>query len=411
MFCADQYDISFTGFDAHGGSIRKGGKFMKKVAVCLLAAVFMLSVSGCGKSNGISPERQEAEHRQSEAEQGGELVLETDTAEPEKNGTGQDRNIASAQDTTVPETVVSDEDASLAQNGQNNNAVDSDMPVVYMTTDISAEGLMEVYEALGASPSGSIAIKLSTGEPGSNYLRTDLIGTLVQSFDSPTIVECNTAYGGSRANTAMHYQVAEDHGYTAIADVDIMDEDGSMTLTVEGGDNLTKNYVGANFANYDYYVILSHFKGHAMAGFGGAIKNISIGIASADGKAHIHSGGTGGSMWGGDQDAFLESMAEAGKSVVDYLDGNILYINVMNRLSVDCDCDGSPAEPDMHDIGILASFDPVALDQACVDLVYAAEDGQSLINRIESRNGLHTLEQAEKIGLGSREYQLVNIDG
>lgn len=285
-----------------------------------------------------------------------------------------------------------------------------DSPVVYMTRDISPEGLHAVYEALGASPSGKIAIKLSTGEPGSNYLRTDLIGDFVQSFENPTIVECNTAYGGSRANTAMHYQVAEDHGYTAIAHVDIMDEDGSMTLPVTDGDNLTENYVGAHFANYDYYIVLSHFKGHSMAGYGGAIKNISIGIASSQGKSHIHSGGTGGSMWGGDQDAFLESMAEAGKSVVDYLQGNILYINVMNRLSVDCDCDGSPAEPDMHDIGILASFDPVALDQACIDLVYQAEDGGSLIQRIESRNGLHTLEQAEKIGLGSRSYSLVSVD-
>lgn len=333
---------------------------MRKIITCLLVAVFMLTISGCGNSNGSMA--------------------------------GQDTGYKSDR---VMDSIVQDTDA----------------PVVYMTTDISAEGLMAVYEALEASPSGNIAIKLSTGEPGSNYLRTDLIGTLVRSFDNPTIVECNTAYGGSRANTAMHYQVAEEHGYTAIADVDIMDEHGSMTLAVEGGDNLTENYVGAAFANYDYYVILSHFKGHAMAGFGGAIKNISIGIASAEGKAHIHSGGTGGSMWGGDQDAFLESMAEAGKSVVDYLDGNILYINVMNRLSVDCDCDGDPAEPDMHDIGILASFDPVALDQACVDLVYGAEDGQSLIGRIESRNGLHTLEQAEKIGLGRREYQLVNIDG
>lgn len=283
-------------------------------------------------------------------------------------------------------------------------------PVVYMTADISSEGLIAVYEALEASPTGNIAVKLSTGEPGSNYLRTDLIGDLVQSFVDPTIVECNTAYGGSRANTAMHYQVAEDHGYTAIADVDIMDENGSMTLPVTGGSNLTENYVGANFANYDYYVVLSHFKGHSMAGYGGAIKNISIGIASSEGKSHIHSGGTGGSMWGGDQDAFLESMAEAGKSVVDYLDGNILYINVMNRLSVDCDCDGNPAEPDMHDIGILASYDPVALDQACIDLVYAAEDGASLVERIESRNGLHTLEHAEAIGLGSRTYELVSID-
>lgn len=289
-------------------------------------------------------------------------------------------------------------------------AADADTPVVYMTTDISSEGLMSIYEALEASPAGNVAAKLSTGEPGSNYLRTDLIGALVQSLEA-TIVECNTAYGGSRSNTAMHYQVAEDHGYTEIADVDIMDEEGSLTLPVEGGDNLTENYVGSHFENYDYYVVLSHFKGHAMAGYGGAIKNISIGIASSEGKAHIHSGGTGGSMWGGDQDAFLESMAEAGKSVVDALAGNILYINVMNRLSVDCDCDGNPAEPDMHDIGILASFDPVAVDQACVDLVYAAEDGESLVNRIESRNGLHTLEQAERIGLGSREYQLVSIDG
>ena len=283
-------------------------------------------------------------------------------------------------------------------------------PVVYMTTDISADGLMAIYAALNWIPGNHVAVKLSTGEPGSNYLRTDLIGDLVKSLDDSTIVECNTAYDGSRSNTAMHYQVAEDHGYTAIADVDIMDENGSMTLPVVGGENLTENFVGANFANYDSFLILSHFKGHAMAGFGGAIKNISIGIASSQGKSHIHSGGTGGSMWSGDQDAFLESMAEAGKSVVEALDGKIVYINVMNRLSVDCDCDGSPAEPDMHDIGILASYDPVALDQACVDLVYAAEDGRSLINRMESRNGIHTLEHAEKIGLGSRTYQLINID-
>lgn len=283
-------------------------------------------------------------------------------------------------------------------------------PVVWMTTDISAQGLMSVYQALQASPGGSVAVKLSTGEPGSNYLRPELIGELVQDLDA-AIVECNTAYGGQRASTAMHYQVAEDHGYTAIAPVDIMDEEGSMTLPVTGGTNLTENYVGSHFADYDYFVVLSHFKGHTMAGYGGAIKNISIGIASAEGKTHIHTGGRGGSMWNADQDAFLESMAEAGKSVVDALDGNILYINVMNRLSVDCDCDSSPAEPDMHDIGILASYDPVALDQACIDLVYAAEDGQSLIDRIESRNGLHTLEHAQAIGLGSRSYQLESIDG
>ena len=292
-------------------------------------------------------------------------------------------------------------------------AENSAAPAVYMTTDISPAGLMAVYEALGWTPTGNVAVKLSTGEPpASNYLRPELIADLVQAVGG-TIVECNTAYGGSRASTAMHYQVAEDHGFTAIAPFQIQDENGSMTLPVAGGTRLTENYVGAAFADYDSYLVLSHFKGHAMAGYGGAIKNISIGLGSSEGKAWIHSGGTSrSSMWGGDQDAFLEAMAEAGKSVSDYL-GNgerIVYVNVMNRLSVDCDCDGNPAEPDMHDIGILASHDPVALDQACIDLVYAAEDGQSLVRRIESRNGLHTLEHAEAIGLGSRAYELVSID-
>lgn len=359
---------------------------MKKRLLSLLLTLSSISLffSGCGQTDSSADgENQVIWDSEQYSSKGSE---ETAVSEP----------VQANYETAVNGLVQTDDPAAV--------------PMVYMTNDISPESLMAVYEALGAAPSGRIAIKLSTGEPGSNYLRTDLIGDFVKSFTDPTIVECNTAYGGSRANTAMHYQVAEDHGYTAIANVDIMDENGSMTLDVKGGDNLTENYVGEHFANYDYYVILSHFKGHAMAGFGGAIKNISIGIASSEGKTHIHSGGTGGSMWSGDQDAFLESMAEAGKSVVDYLDGNILYINVMNRLSVDCDCDGSPSEPDMHDIGILASLDPVALDQACVDLVYGAEDGKTLIKRIESRNGLHTLEQAEKIGLGSREYRLVNID-
>ena len=310
-----------------------------------------------------------------------------------------------AEENILPQKEVVEEEIEEPEDN-----VQGETSVVYMSENISSDSLIAIFDALGAQIEGNVAVKLSTGEPGSNYLRTDLIGDLVQSFDHPTIVECNTAYGGQRASTAMHYQVAEDHGYTAIADVDIMDEEGSMTLPVSGGTHLSENYVGSHFANYDYYVVLSHFKGHAMAGYGGAIKNISIGIASSEGKAHIHSGGTGGSMWSGDQDAFLESMAEAGKSVADYLDGNILYINVMNRLSVDCDCDSSPAEPDMHDIGILASFNPVALDQACIDLVYSAEDGASLIQRIESRNGLLTLEHAQEIGLGSRTYQLVNID-
>jgi uncharacterized Fe-S center protein len=236
-----------------------------------------------------------------------------------------------------------------------------------------------------------------------------LIKDLVQSVKG-TIVESNTAYGRSRANTAMHKQVAKDHGFTDIAAVDILDENGSMSLPVRGGTRLKENFVGAHFANYDYYVVLSHFKGHSMGGFGGAIKNISIGIASSEGKAWIHTAGRSKtSMMGGDQNAFLDSMAEAGKSVVDSLNGKILYINVMNRLSVDCDCNGNPAAPDMHDIGILSSLDPVAIDQACVDLVYAAPDGRSLIQRMESRNAIRTVNHGAEIGLGSKTYTLIKL--
>lgn len=290
---------------------------------------------------------------------------------------------------------------------------EADKPVVYMTRKITSEELMKVYQATAFVPTGKAAVKVSTGEPPhSHYLDPALMKELVQSIDG-TIVECNTAYGGSRAGTAMHRQVAEEHGFTAIADVDIMDEEGSMTLPVSGGSHLSENFVGSHFADYNSFVVLSHFKGHAMAGFGGAIKNISIGIASSEGKAHIHSGGIGGNMWGGSQNDFLESMAEAGKAVSDSLDHgkNIIYVNVMNNLSVDCDCDGNPAEPEMDDIGILASADPVALDQACVDLVYEQKngDGKALVERIESRNGLLTLKHAEEIGLGSRSYELQEI--
>jgi len=280
---------------------------------------------------------------------------------------------------------------------------------VYFTADISPAGLMAVYKALGQQPGGKVAVKISTGEPpNSNYLRPALIKDLVQSVKG-TIVESNTAYGGKRANTAAHKQTAKDHGFTDIAAVDILDEDGSLSLPVRGGTRLRENFVGAHFSNYNYYVVLSHFKGHGMGGFGGAIKNISIGIASAEGKAWIHTAGKSKSGFSGDHDAFLDSMAEAGKSVVDRLNGKILYINVMNRLSVDCDCNGNPSAPDMHDIGILSSLDPVALDQACVDLVYAAPDGKSLIQRIESRNGVRTIDHAAEIGLGSKTYELVKL--
>ncbi len=284
---------------------------------------------------------------------------------------------------------------------------------VYYTSDISPEAMVAIYDALGIElTGGNIAVKLSTGEPpASNYLDPALIEDLVHQVDG-TIVENNTAYGGQRASTAMHYQVAEDHGFTDIADFVVLDENGSISLPVEGGTQLTENLVGAHFPEYDGYLVLSHFKGHTMAGFGGAIKNISIGMASQEGKCLIHTAGESHtSPWGGEQDPFLESMAEAGKSVVDALDGNILYVSMMNHLSIDCDCDGNPAQPDMHDMGILASTDPVALDQACVDLVHASQDDtESLINRMESRNAIHVLEHGEDIGLGSRTYQLVSID-
>lgn len=294
------------------------------------------------------------------------------------------------------------------------NHESEDGSVVYMTTDISPEGMMAVYEALEWSPTGKVAVKLSTGEPpASNYLRPELIADVVREVDG-TIVENNTAYGGSRAETAMHYQVAKDHGFNDIANVVILDENGSMILPVSGGTRLTENLVGAHFDDYGSYLVLSHFKGHAMAGFGGAIKNISIGPGSQEGKCLIHTAGASHtSPWGGEQNAFLESMAEAGKSVSDYLGGGdrIVYINVMNRISIDCDCDGNPHEPDIHDIGILASTDPVALDQACIDIVSRAQGNGSLMQRIERQQGIHTLEHAQDIGLGSRSYHLVDLGG
>ena len=297
----------------------------------------------------------------------------------------------------------------------------SDASTVYMTKDISPEGLAKVYEKLNADPQGNVAIKLSTGEAGNpNHLSPELIKELVQSVDG-TIIECNTAYSGSkRAETAMHLEVAKEHGFTEIADVDIMDADGYMVIPVEGGEHLKENWVGANLADYDFVIVLSHFKGHPMAGFGGALKNISIGIGSREGKVRIHSAGIGSNpalfnilSLTTNQNDFTDSMAEAAKSVSDYENHgqNIIYISVMNRMSVDCDCVSEPAEVDMHDIGILASTDPVALDQACIDFVFSAEDGTSLQNRILEKNGLNILTHAEEIGLGNRAYELINVDG
>lgn len=303
--------------------------------------------------------------------------------------------------------------ASLITLGINIDAEASNKEVskVYMTTDISPEGLIEVYQALGREATSNVAVKLHMGEPGGhNYLKPDLVKDFVNSVDG-TFVDSNTAYGGKRASTAMHMQVARDHGFAAVAPVDILDAEGEIDLPIENGTHLSESVVGSHYKDYDSFVILSHFKGHAMGGFGGAIKNMSIGIASVKGKCLIHTAGNSTtSPWDGDQDDFLESMAEGAKAIADDMGDRILYINVMNNLSVDCDCDSDPAPPSMEDVGILASLDPVAVDQACVDLIYAAHDGHELIERIESRNGLLTLEHGEEIGLGSREYQLVRID-
>ena len=291
----------------------------------------------------------------------------------------------------------------------------TNVPKVYMFKEISPENLVKIYEALGREATGKVAVKLSTGEPGGhNFLQPALIKDLVQKVKG-TIVECNTAYGGGRADTENHLKAAKDHGFTAIAPVDIMDAEGEVALPVKGGKHLKEDFVGSHYLNYDFTIVLSHFKGHAMGGFGGAIKNISIGIASSAGKAWIHSAGkTKGNPWGNlpPQDDFLESMAEAAKAIVDHCGDKILYISVANNLSVDCDCDSSPEDPKMGDISILASLDPVALDKACTDLVRASEDHGKihLIERIDSRNGMHTLEYGEKIGLGSQKYELVKLD-
>ncbi len=292
------------------------------------------------------------------------------------------------------------------------NVVAESEPIVYFTRDISPAGLQRAYKALGWTPKGKVGVKMSTGESSkSNYLRPELIKDLIGEIDG-TIVECNTAYGGNRSDSESHWAAIRERGFLDVAPVDIMDEEGSMTLPVDGGNVLNENYVGTHFANYPSYVVLSHFKGHAMAGFGGAIKNISIGFASSMGKKWIHSGGKSKeSMWGGEQNAFLESMADAAKAVTNYVGrDNMVYINVLNRISIDCDCDGDPTEPDIHDIGILVSRDPVAIDQAGIDMVSKADGNESLMQRIAEKNGLHTLEAAEKIGVGSRKYKLVDLD-
>lgn len=293
---------------------------------------------------------------------------------------------------------------------------------VYFTSEITPDALLSIFKALGVEPQGKVAVKISTGESAqSNHLRPELIGKLVKDVNG-TIVECNTAYGGNRSNTADHRRAIEERGYGKIATVDIMDEDGSMILPMKDTTYFTDNLVGNHLAGYDFMINLAHFKGHAMGGFGGVLKNQSIGVASADGKARIHTAGRYSEAGNAfktpknGQDGFIEAMAGAAQSVHDYFKEKkgIVYINVMNNLSVDCDCDSHPHAPRMKDIGILASLDPVALDKACLDLVFnhtpsEDDDNGPLIERIDSRHGTHIVDYAEKIGLGTKSYNLTDL--
>ena len=291
---------------------------------------------------------------------------------------------------------------------------------VYFTKNITSDSLIKIYEALGVKLNGKVGVKVSTGEKGSKgYLKADLIGPFVKKLNG-TIIECNTAYPGARNNVKDHMKVAEEHGFTSFADVDIMDAFGEEKIPVKKGKHLKFDLVGENFKNYDSIVNLAHFKGHAMGGFGGNLKNQSIGIASRNGKAYIHSCGVDtnpDTAWGVpyEQKDFIESMAEAANAVADYIKDNnkqIIYINVMNAMSVDCDCDAHQGDPVMSDIGITASLDPVANDQACIDMVWSSiENGsEKLRERIDRQEGRHILPYAESLGLGSTSYELINID-
>lgn len=283
---------------------------------------------------------------------------------------------------------------------------------VYFTKELTPQGLLHLFDQLPARLEGKVAVKLHSGEVGNqNFIRPSFFQDLIQKVKG-TIVECNTAYEGKRNTTKDHWETMKLHGWCDIAAVDIMDEDGEFALPIENGHQIKENYVGSHLKEYDSMLVLSHFKGHPMGGFGGALKNISIGFASAHGKAHIHGAGDADKIWTADHDSFLEAMADAAKSIVDYYQERIVYINVMANMSVDCDCCAVAEDPKIKDIGILASIDPVALDQACLDLVYACEDpGKAhLIERIESRNGIHTVEAAAALHAGSRSYELCDID-
>lgn len=283
---------------------------------------------------------------------------------------------------------------------------------VLFTRTISPEMVLTMYEKLGKELSGHIAIKFHSGEEGNqNFLTPEFWAPIIRHLDG-TVVECNTAYEGSRNTTEKHLKTIEKHGWSRYFDVDLLDAEGpDLVLSIPGGKVIQKNYVGKDIANYNGMLVLSHFKGHPMGGYGGALKQLSIGCASSYGKAYIHGAGVPEDMWTANHDLFLESMADAASSVHDYFKDNIVYINVMKNMSVDCDCCAVAEDPCMKDIGILISTDPIAIDQACLDLVYASTDPgkEHLIERIESRNGVHTIEAAEALGYGSRDYELIEI--
>ena len=282
---------------------------------------------------------------------------------------------------------------------------------VYFSKNITADEIVKIYEKLGITLPGNVAVKVHSGEAGNqNFLGPDLYKEVINKVNG-TVVECNTAYAGKRNTTEEHWQTMKEHGWTENFKVDIMDADGEIELPIPNGVQIKVNYVGKNIEKYDSMLVLSHFKGHPMGGFGGALKNISIGIASSHGKAYIHGAGDVEKIWTADGNAFKEAMADADKSIMDYFKENIAFTNVMANMSVDCDCCAVAEDPCMKDIGVLASLDPVALDKACLDLVYASKDPgrDHLIERIESRNGAHIIEAAEKLGVGSTEYELIEI--
>lgn len=284
---------------------------------------------------------------------------------------------------------------------------------VLFTRTISPEMVLTMYEELGKELTGHIAIKLHSGEEGNqNFLTPEFWAPIIRHLDG-TVVECNTAYEGSRNTTEKHLKTIEKHGWSRYFDVDLLDAEGpDLVLDILGGKVIQKNYVGKDIANYNGMLVLSHFKGHPMGGYGGALKQLSIGCASSYGKAYIHGAGVPEDIWTANHDLFLESMADAASSVHNYFKDNIVYINVMKNMSVDCDCCAVAEDPCRKDIGILISTDPIAIDQACLDLVYASEDPgkEHLIERIESRNGVHTIEAAEALGYGSRDYELIEIE-